>query len=73
MTLEARVRDRMGRVLEGANLPLAVVIGPDLLMLSEQERGRYRVRFEPPPGDHRIYVVGLEGRFERRVVSLQVR
>ena len=52
---------------------LAVVIGPDLLMLREEEPGLYRVRFASPPGDHRLYVIGLEGSFERRVVSLQVR
>jgi hypothetical protein len=72
VTLEARVRDRMGRVVEGANLAIAAVIGPDLLMLTEEEPGVYRVRFAPPPGDHRVYVIGLEGSFERRVVSLQV-
>lgn len=72
VTLEARVRDRMGRVVEGAGLAIAVVIGPDLLMMSEEEPGVYRVRFAPPPGDHRLYVIGLEGSFERRVVSLQV-
>jgi hypothetical protein len=73
VTLEARVRDRMGRVVEGANLAIAVVIGPDLLTMPEEEPGVYRVRFAPPPGDHRVYVIGLEGSFERRVVSLQVR
>lgn len=73
VTLEARVRDRMGRVVEGANLAIAVVIGPDLLMMTEEEPGVYRGRFAPPPGDHRLYVIGLEGSFERRVVSLQVR
>jgi hypothetical protein len=73
LTLEARVRDRMGRVVEGAGLPVATVIGPELLMMTEEEPGVYRVRFEPPVGDHRIYVIGLEGRFERRVVALQVR
>jgi hypothetical protein len=73
ITLEARVRDRMGRAVEGAALPLAVVLGPDLLSMTEEEPGLYRVRFQAPPGDHRIYVIGLEGRFERRVVSLQVR
>jgi hypothetical protein len=72
VTLEARVRDRMGRVVEGVGLALAVVIGPDLLMMTEEEPGVYRVRFAPPPGDHRLYVIGLEGSFERRVVSLQV-
>lgn len=73
VTLEARVRDRMGRRVEGAELAIAVVIGPDLLMLTEEEGGVYRVRFAPPPGEHRLYVIGLEGSFERRVVSLQVR
>jgi hypothetical protein len=73
VTLEARVRDRMGRVVEGASLAIAVVIGADLLMMTEEEPGTYRVRFAPPAGDHRIYVIGLEGSFERRVVSLQVR
>ncbi len=73
VTLEARVRDRMGELVEGAGLALAVVIGPDLLMMREEEPGLYRVRFASPPGDHRLYVIGLEGSFERRVVSLQVR
>jgi hypothetical protein len=73
VTLEARVRDRMGRVVEGAGLAIAVVIGPDLLMMTEEEPGVYRLRFAAPPGEHRLYVIGLEGRFERRVVSLQVR
>ncbi|UCC81506.1 MAG: hypothetical protein JSW46_10835 [Gemmatimonadota bacterium] len=72
VTLEARVRDRMGHIVEGAGLAVAVVIGPDLLLMTEEEPGVYRVRFEPPPGDHRLYVIGLEGSFERRVVSLQV-
>jgi hypothetical protein len=73
VTLEARIRDRMGRVVEGAGLAIAVVIGPDLLMMTEEEPGVYSVRFAPPPGDHLLYVIGLEGSFERRVVSLQVR
>jgi hypothetical protein len=72
VTLEARIRDRMGRVVEGAGLAIGVVLGPDLLMMTEEGSGVYRVRFAPPPGDHRLYVIGLEGSFERRVVSLQV-
>jgi hypothetical protein len=42
-------------------------------MMTEEEPGVYSVRFAPPPGDHLLYVIGLEGSFERRVVSLQVR
>ncbi len=48
VTLEAQVRNRMGRVVEGADLAIAVVIGPDLLMMTEEEPGVYRVRFAAP-------------------------
>ena len=75
VTLEARARDRMGRIVKGAQLPLAVIIGSDLVMMRERVDGSgvYEVRFEPPPGEHRIYVISLEGSYERRVVVLQVR
>jgi len=72
ITLEARVRDRMGRIVEGANLAIAAVIGPDLVMMTEGDGGVYKVSFSAPPGVHRVYVVGLEGSFERRVIVLQV-
>ncbi len=74
ITLEARVRDRMGRIVRGARLPIAVVVGPDLLLMTERMDGTgvYEARFRLPPGLHRVYVIGLEGRFERRVVVLEV-
>jgi hypothetical protein len=74
ITLEARVRDRMGRVVKGANLAIAVVVGPHVVMMTERDgdSGVYKVNFSAPPGMHRIYVVGLEGNFERRVIVLQV-
>jgi len=74
VTLEARVRDRMGRVVKGAGLPVAVVVGAELLTMQEDDTSRvYRLSFVPPPGDSRFYFIGLEGIYERRVVSLQAR
>ena len=74
ITLEARVRDRMGRIVKGAKLAIAAVVGPQLVMMTERDgdSGVYKVSFTAPPGVHRIYVVGLEGNFERRVIVLQV-
>jgi hypothetical protein len=74
VTLQARVRDWMGRVVEGAGLPIAIVIGPELVVMNEEDAsGVYSVRFEPPEGEHRVYVISLEGNYERRVVLLEVR
>lgn len=73
-SVEARVRDRMGRVVIGARLPLAIVVGSELLLMSERTDGSgvYDAQVVLPPGEHRLYVIGLEGRFERRVVVVQV-
>jgi hypothetical protein len=73
VTLEARVRDRMGRVVKGAGLALGVVVGSELLMMEERVdgSGTYEARLVVPPGEHRIYVIGLVGRYERRVIAVQ--
>ena len=74
LVLEVHLRDRMGRVVKGADLRVAAVVGDQLLMLKERQgSGLYRLTVTLPAGDHRIYVIGLDGRYERRVVSLQVR
>ncbi len=71
LTLEARVRDRMGRFVEGAGLRLGVVFGSDLVMMNERDRsGVYEATIIASPGEHRAYVIGLDGSFERRVVAL---
>ncbi|HSG81555.1 MAG TPA: hypothetical protein VLC48_04860, partial [Gemmatimonadota bacterium] len=73
VVLEARVKDRMGRVVKGARLALGLVLGAELLMMKERADGSgiYEARLIVPPGEQRVYVIGLDGRFERRVIVLQ--
>lgn len=69
--LEVRVRDRMGEIERGAGLPIALVAGSGLLPLREADgSGVYRARVNLPAHVDRVYVIGLEGSFERRVVAV---